>query len=196
MDDIFKNFNTDREAILKYTLAEREYKKAFFISCVETDIATYQPENEEIILFRQYVDAADGDIDKLINLILTSKCDAIKMSHTYAVASKLCKDNKHWYRVRAMLDKVHKVGTDTGSLLLYSSDEKSCIHIPNGFGDCLMRFGIVDKDKFNPDMAEYFSMFVGNYKVKDEYDEWIELNGRFGAYYYEGIVILVDCTKS
>ncbi len=106
-----------------------------------------------------------------------------------------------WYKVRGMLgEKREYAYCDAGSLKLTNETESIMIH--NGYGDGQMRYAILNEND-NLDALKYmryYHTFTGHYYIhsydcekKDEnLERCEEIDGTFQAYYYDGIVALVQ----
>lgn len=144
--------------------------------------------------YREIVEKTGDDIDTIIKALLESKDKKIISSQAYAVASRLNLDGQHWNRLREMMgNKCRKTESDAGGLKV-GNDEFSII-IPNGYGDGVTRYAVLEEDDITIDISDamdYFTSINGKFNIYD-YDcgnnilEVIE--GTFAVYRYEGIII-------
>ena len=79
------------------------------------------------------------------------------------------------------------------------SMDKSCsVILCNGFGDGTTRIGILKKDDEFDESLMYFNTSINGKWLIADYDcgdnAIAELNGKYGVYYYEGIVIFKEWT--
>lgn len=104
---------------------------------------------------------------------------------------------KHdWYFKRKILgDKQIKLYSDVGGVKV--GTDKFSIIIPNGYGDGITRFAILNEDEMNDSVFSFFTLLEGNEINVYEYDCGDEvlytLNGRYASYYADGFVVLVKC---
>lgn len=103
---------------------------------------------------------------------------------------------KHdWYFKRNMLgNKQIKLYSDAGGVKV-GTDNFSII-IPNGYGDGITRFAVLNEDEVNTSVFNYFTLLEGDeiniYKSDCGNTILQTLKGRYGAYYSDGFVVLVE----
>lgn len=99
-------------------------------------------------------------------------------------------EKSDWYIVRGMLgDNCRKAYSDISGLKIGNSQWS--IIVPNGYGDGVTRYGIAN-DNFNSDIVKYFTSVSGEFNIYDYDcgdDVAMTLKGKYGIYYYEGIVL-------
>lgn len=116
-------------------------------------------------------------------------------TQAYAEVSKKLRPDSHWYRVREMFgDNVIKTSSDAGSVKI-GVDNMSVL-VPNGYGDGITRVGIIGNAReFNDDMMTFFTTISGKDIIIYDYDcgdvAATTISGRYGIYYYSGLVAFV-----
>lgn len=99
-----------------------------------------------------------------------------------------------WNFKRKILgNKQIKLNSDAGGIKV-GTDNFSII-IPNGSGDGITRFAILNEDEINKTVFEYFTLLEGTEINVYEYDcgdkVLCTLRGRYGSYYSDGFIVLV-----
>lgn len=138
-----------------------------------------------------YEEAAKGDLDIFASKLIQSKDADIKKSQAYAFVSH--RFPGHRERILEMLgDNIAKLSSDRGGVKV--GNENFSVLIPNGYGDGATYFAVRNRDDFNESMMTYFTMIEGTFNVYS-YDcgkeVYTELSGKYLAYYYEKIVVLL-----
>ena len=175
-----------------FTKSKIDREKNFLKECVTN---SWQSNTEA---FQDIIKESEGNPDEMIKMLLESDDKAVIRSQAYAVASRMNLDGRHWYRVRGILgDKCCKTISDAGGLKIGSKDKTFSILIPNGYGDGITRYGVLDEKDVTMDIGtamQYFTIIEGAFSIYD-YDcgntieEYAE--GRYQIYYYDGIIIFV-----
>lgn len=141
--------------------------------------------------FKDIIKEAGGDIQKAVTLIIQSNEKEIIKTQAYAIASRrLNPDEKHRFRVRAMLGKNCKTTADAGSLKI--GNDQFTINIPNGSKNNSTHYGILEQKDFNSDMMSFFTSVKGTFNIYecDYGDRVVEtISGCFGIYYCDGIIV-------
>lgn len=168
-----------------------EYKTRFIKNIVESrnDWNSWKP----------YVDNILNDVknyDEFEKAVLNT--EELKNTQLYAEVSKESKDGQHRKRLLDILRESktdeYITHSDCGGVLI--GNENFNIVIPNGYGDGETRLFILDENNEIQlhNMAKFFTSFnADDIKVYAEDTsrkrEIINLNGRYGAYFHDGIVI-------
>lgn len=138
-----------------------------------------------------------ADTDDFVEKYLT--IDKYKRSQCYQEMLRVYHPDKVWYYLREMIgDKCRKTDSDAGGLKI-GTDNFSII-VPNGHGDGVTRYAILDEKDFYADhhIISYFTLVEGNIKIYaydcgTDVDQ--EICGRFQVYYNNGIVVFVKLEK-
>lgn len=130
--------------------------------------------------------------DELIEAVLAMP--EAKLTQAFAVASRRCKDGRHWYRVREMFgERSVTVFSDAGGLKI--GNGAFSIIIPNGVGDGKTRYAVFnDSAEFNDQMMDFVTSVSGeisiyNYDCGRDVD--CTISGRYGIYRYDGLIAFV-----
>lgn len=117
-----------------------------------------------------------------------------KHKQGYQVLLRSEKPDQVWYFIRENFgDKCFKTMSDVGGVMV-GNDDFSII-VPNGYGDGTTRVAVFDKGEFYVDnLMQFFTSISGKFAIYG-YDcdgaPETELDGRYGIYYYDGLVAFV-----
>lgn len=97
--------------------------------------------------------------------------------------------------LNANYEKIEWIRTESDAGGLKVGNEDFSIIVPNGYGDCTMKFAIID-EKSDVDISmNYFTMIEGNFKVASEdTSDFFDIEipkGRYHIYYYYKTVLFV-----
>ena len=144
-------------------------------------------------LIRKATDTQDF-VNKFLNADTAKKHDYYK-SDIYQIVLKKYDTNGTWYYCRENMGDDRKYSISDAGGLKVGNDSFSVI-IPNGHGDGEMRYAILERENFFADtIFKFFTSFSGeniNIYSYDCGEDIIETlpSGRYGAYYYDGLVVL------
>lgn len=130
-----------------------------------------------------------SDTDDFINKFLATPDYAD--TQAYVEIMKRERPERLWKAIRSMFgDRCFKTESDIGGVKV-GNDEFSLI-VPNGRGDGTTRVAVFDNKKdFNERLMNFFTDIRGKFSIYD-YDcggtELVTLMGKFGVYYYDGLV--------
>lgn len=168
-----------------------EYKTRFIKNIVESrnDWNSWKPYVDDIL-------SSVRNYDEFEKAVLNT--EELKNTQLYAEVSKESKDGQHKRRLLNILEesdaKEYTTYSDCGGVLI--GNDNFNIVIPNGYGDGETKLFILDDNNkiqlYN--MAKFFTSFnADDTKVYAEDTsrkrEVINLKGRYGAYFNDGIVI-------
>lgn len=118
-------------------------------------------------------------------------CKESKELRMEQAVGELLKDD--WSFKRSMLgDECKKTDSDAGGIKVGIKDKFTLI-IPNGYGDGVTRYAVLERGEFNTHCFNYFASISGtdisifSYDCGDDVKE--TLSGRFHIYYSSGLVI-------
>lgn len=160
-----------------------KFNPDFLMSCVNNKYCAEYEALQELV-------KGHADPKEIKNLLIKSVDPEIKKSHAYAYAS--VHSPRHEDRLEDMLkEHLFTTDSDAGSVMVGTEDAK--FFIPNWRGDGRTSVAVVEKDKWNNDMADFFTFLSGEMDIYD-YDcsgaaPLKHLSGRYGVYIFPGIVI-------
>lgn len=130
--------------------------------------------------------------DDFVNRFIDDKEFAHLNSQAYAEMLKEYFPKKVWYFVRGSLgDNVRKTLSDAGGLKI--GNDNFSIIIPNGRGDGITRYSVLSQtENYASNIMRFFTSVSGKINIfsSDCGDEICEtITGRFGIYFYEGIIV-------
>lgn len=162
-------------------LSNNEQKNSFLKQCLLNEWAESFQECKAIL-------EASETSEQVIRSILGS--DTLKGSQVYAELSKTRHD--HWKRVRDDIENWTCTTSDAGGLKI--GNASFSVIVPNGYGDGVMRYTVVEKGCFNSSMLEFWTDISGDSIHIYDHDCGLNIietmSGRYGVYYGYGFVVL------
>ena len=171
---------------MKTKIEECTELKPFTVRCMNNEVSV-----KEHQLFLEHWEQAES-ISEFKRLVFSDH--DLATSQGYAELSK--ESEGHWYRIREMFgNRTFKIESDAGSVKVTSADGTFSILVPNGYGDCTTRCAVFTKgEPFNSNMMKFTgielngNMNIMNCDCCDGFGIAKKLSGRYGVYYYEGLV--------
>ena len=169
---------------------KKKYYNEFVMNCIRRDDGMVK--KAFIELYEKYGEDPASFIKELVK----SENAAIKQTQAYAVASHyIDPDGQHWKRLRAIIgDRCKKTYSDNGCIKVGNDTASFYINTGGGKGD--QRYAVMENQSFNTDMLRFVGVLEGsllNIYSNDKEDTVLEtLNGKYGIYCCQGIVILEE----